>query len=463
MGRVRLALFLMCGCALLVFPFGSFAGLSAQTTGAGAWSRNGQSAAGVSFTLQKPSACVAPGVVLGSSCVDKSRMVVADKWVVGDGTAQRNTDLYQTSFSWIVPPTIPAGGASMPLKLTATGLQGNRICPALSVRGGFGSSDLLQCAESGQSVSPSLSAKLMPPSATAGATALLVVSVLDGPVYTYTYRAAATAVSVTLAVKTPDGPFGPSAEVEVGTEVQFQAVVTPSLPAGAKVLIGYKTAGGRLVGKTCPAAPCLGRTQSPTPAKGAYRAFVVNAANRELAKSRPVTVVWAKRATQKCRKLSGLTRAPKARTGGQEEPECEYTVTYNFSSTDPFSSVSGHGTLSGTSVNALKPVATASDTDENIIHVKSLGRSIVVDVNGAIYRHPKGGPRTVVLNGTVFRSNAPACPQREHVVVLVTEAANPSGADRVEAGLTLEKCHLHTYLPDDAKTVVTIGIETHTR
>jgi hypothetical protein len=194
MGRVRLALVVAAlGCALVVFPFGSFAGLRAQTTGAGASSTSGQSAAGVSFTLQKPTACVAPAVVLGRSCVDKSRMVVADKWVVGDGSAQRNTDLYQTAFSWIVPQTIPPAGSSMTLKLTATGLQGNRICPALSVRGGFGSSDLLKCAESDQSVSPSLSAKLVPPSATAGATALLVVSVLDGPVYTYKYRAGAAA------------------------------------------------------------------------------------------------------------------------------------------------------------------------------------------------------------------------------------------------------------------------------
>jgi hypothetical protein len=185
MRRLRPAVLLLTAGAilLLVAPVGSFAGSSAER------------ATGASFTLQKPAACVAPATVLGRACVDKSHMVVADKWVVNDGSAQRNTDLYLTSFSWNVPATIPAAGGSITLKLTAAGLQGNRICPALTVAGSFGSANLLKCAESGQTVPGNLTVKLVPPSAAPGTTASLTVAVLDGPVYTYNYRAGTTAAT----------------------------------------------------------------------------------------------------------------------------------------------------------------------------------------------------------------------------------------------------------------------------
>ena len=161
----------------------------------GALASPSQPVAGARFELVSVPTCAKQTPRLGRACVDKSHLVVAEAWKVADGSAQRNTDFYQTSFSWNVPKTIPPAGASMTLKLTAAGLQGNRICPDIAVAGSFvaTSKHLAACAESGQSVNPSLTVKLVPPSAAAGTVVSLIVWILDGPVYTYKYSAVGAA------------------------------------------------------------------------------------------------------------------------------------------------------------------------------------------------------------------------------------------------------------------------------
>jgi hypothetical protein len=79
------------------------------------------------------------------------------------------------------------------MAIKAKGLKGNRVCPAISVSGAFGSGQIYKCAESGDVLNASLEVQLKPFNATAGTPGSFTVSVLDGPDYTYTYRAGAAA------------------------------------------------------------------------------------------------------------------------------------------------------------------------------------------------------------------------------------------------------------------------------
>jgi hypothetical protein len=178
---------------LFVTPLGVLAGPDAKNA-TGATNASGQQPEGVTFTLVKPTSCPKPAKALGNACVDATGMVEPEgyKWVVGNGTAQRNGELYQTSFNWTVPPTIP-GKLQMAIK--AKGLKGNRVCPAISVSGSFGSGQIYKCAESGKELNEKLDVTLKPFNAAAGTPWSLTVSVLDGPDYTYTYRAGAAAAS----------------------------------------------------------------------------------------------------------------------------------------------------------------------------------------------------------------------------------------------------------------------------
>jgi hypothetical protein len=181
----------------------------------GAWAaRNGPVATGVTFELVSPPQCAAPQVVLGSACVDKSGLVVADKWTVGAGSAQWNVPgQWQTSYEWTVPESIPPAGAKLTMKMTGTELIGganNRICPAMGARGGFEFKGEAQpvtlgfCAEAGGTKSDTKTVTLVPSSAAAAGTiAYLTVGAQDGPSYTYTYRAGASTPACPPALRSP--------------------------------------------------------------------------------------------------------------------------------------------------------------------------------------------------------------------------------------------------------------------
>ena len=106
-----------------------------------------------------------------------------------------------------------------------------------------------------------------------------------------------------LAVKAPNAPFGTSARVDNGTRVILRTVVTPSLPAGAKVIVRYPWQEGFQRFAACQFNSCQYWLEYQDGTL-AIHASVVSAANEELAKSASVTVVWAKRATPVCRRPS---------------------------------------------------------------------------------------------------------------------------------------------------------------
>jgi hypothetical protein len=132
-----------------------------------------------------------PARVLGRGCVDDAGMVDHLKWKVNDGNASRNTEQYETSYDWKVPQEIKAGGSTT-LRVTARGLQGQSICPALAVARDFARAQIYKCSPTGGSLDESLTVKLVPPS---GGTAKLMVWVTDGPDYTYFYRAGAASAT----------------------------------------------------------------------------------------------------------------------------------------------------------------------------------------------------------------------------------------------------------------------------
>lgn len=109
------------------------------------------------------------------------------------------------------------------------------------------------------------------------------------------------AVGVTLVVKAPDGQFGPSSSVDVGTVVQLKVVVTPQLPTGARVTLAP-------VGQSCSASTCVFRVRSKRPVTAQFQALVLSG-NAALARSPLVKVVWHKPKAGGCRKLSSLSVA----------------------------------------------------------------------------------------------------------------------------------------------------------
>ena len=186
MRRLRPAVLLLAAgtTLLLVAPLGSFAGSSAEK------------ATATTFTLQSATAkaCAKPppakdDEVVGRACVDHSREIAT--WTVEDGKAGRVVPGQWTqSFTWTVPKTIaPGAGMTLNLKATWDAVASGQICPAITVTGSFASKQLLKCAESGKPADGSLAVKLVPPKAAPGTVFSLMVWLLDGPVYTYRYRA----------------------------------------------------------------------------------------------------------------------------------------------------------------------------------------------------------------------------------------------------------------------------------
>lgn len=106
----------------------------------------------------------------------------------------------------------------------------------------------------------------------------------------------------------------------------------------------------------------------------------------------------------KCRKPS-MFRTPSESQRSGDEPKCEYTIIYKFRVVDKAGRVAhGFGKLSGTSLNDLEPVDSASDT-ENLIYWKDGDRSIVLDVSSGLYRN-RGRLESLTFAVSVFRSNA---------------------------------------------------------
>lgn len=190
------------------------AAAAAVCAGGASAATSGSAATGVTFELVSPPQCAAPQVVLGSACVDKSGLVVADKWTVGSGSAQWNVPgQWQIAYEWTVPQSIPPAGAKLTMKMTGTELIGganNRICPAMGARGGFELKGEAQpvtlgfCAEAGGTKSDTKTVTLVPSSAAAAGTiAYLTVGAQDGPSYTYTYRAGASTPACPPALRVP--------------------------------------------------------------------------------------------------------------------------------------------------------------------------------------------------------------------------------------------------------------------
>ncbi len=159
-------------------------------------------AAGPTFTLVAPTAasCGSSAKPLGRACVDRAAIT---NWTINDGNARWDMPgQWLTTYQWMVPQTVTTAGAPLTMTLGAeerTGRPGNRICPAMGARSGFGfKGGLAQpvalgfCAEAvvkptdQQSRSETL---LAPASASTGSTLVITVGLQDGPSYTYTYKA----------------------------------------------------------------------------------------------------------------------------------------------------------------------------------------------------------------------------------------------------------------------------------
>lgn len=144
--------------------------------------------------------CAPPRVLLGGACLDKSEMIIPDKWTIGERSAQwapeppQAAGRWRTNYAWTVPQTIPPAGATLTLKLTAAELTKNpnaRICPQMGVRSALtGSVDLSVCAPSGGTASDSKTVRLVPDTSPPGTSIYLSIGLQDGPGYTYKYRAA---------------------------------------------------------------------------------------------------------------------------------------------------------------------------------------------------------------------------------------------------------------------------------
>lgn len=161
----------------------------------------------ITFTLEKAPACAPQHVPLGSACVDKSGVILGDKWEIGATAARWSVaGQFELAYEWTAPATIPLRGGTLTMKLRGSELiggPGNRICPAMGARGGFdmGAGQPVTigfCAEAGGTKTESKTIKLVPSAASpVGSIAYLTIGLQDGPVLTYVYRAGTASASVT--------------------------------------------------------------------------------------------------------------------------------------------------------------------------------------------------------------------------------------------------------------------------
>ncbi len=156
------------------------------------------------FTLVASPTCNTAGgeKKVGRACVNPTA-TAADKWTYGDGNAKWDVPgQWVSTYEWTIPATVPAAGASLTMKLSATeriGGPNNRICPAMGAASGFGLQGahpqaLGFCAEAGGTVTQSKTLKMVAsPAQPPGSVLYLQIGLQDGPHYTYTYKGAAAA------------------------------------------------------------------------------------------------------------------------------------------------------------------------------------------------------------------------------------------------------------------------------
>jgi hypothetical protein len=134
---------------------------------------------------------------VGRACVNPIA-TLADKWSYGDGNAKWDIPgQWVSTYEWTVPATVPAAGANLAMKLSATeriGGPNNRICPAMGAVSGFGlqgpqPQTIGFCAEAGGTVNQSKTLKMVAsPAQPAGSKLYLTIGLQDGPHFTYTYQ-----------------------------------------------------------------------------------------------------------------------------------------------------------------------------------------------------------------------------------------------------------------------------------
>jgi hypothetical protein len=138
-----------------------------------------------------------------------------------------------------------------------------------------------------------------------------------------------------------------------------------------------------------------------------------------------------------CRRPQTLsaTQVPRAFTGMQKEPQCKWTVKYNFHTEDRQGRTAvGYGTLTGTNLKDLKP---ANNYMALISPPKAgLAANVQLTVLGGSYAHPFGGREIVVLSVSVHASTAtPAyeCPKGAQFIVTLVQREVGIGGNEVRA------------------------------
>lgn len=137
------------------------------------------------------SECLAPKVIRGRACLDRSGQILSADWQSRDGSAKWSPTGWTNNYRWTVPTTIAPSGAAIKLSLAVTGKQPGSICGAIGARGSFplkepGDIDLHACADQGKTMSKSLTLRVVPPSSGPG---YVIIGLGDGPAFTYKYEA----------------------------------------------------------------------------------------------------------------------------------------------------------------------------------------------------------------------------------------------------------------------------------
>jgi len=278
-------------------------------------------AAGSSLTLVPATSktCAPPLMIVGQGCLDGQGHGASDGWTFSATSAQQHyLAQWITMYSWTVPASVPATGATIPLQGSAQELTHNpnaSICADIGVGGSFSVSDpsVHVCAESGKTASASATATIIPQS---GGDETLTIGLQYGPFYTYNYTAgpssapkyqctsgsqarvsAAQAVScnVTLRVVSPKGSAFP--KVALNTWVSFSALVRGLDMTQEKLVFRWRPQSS--AGSFSPLSSCTFKTQCDFYARSQiaraieFDAAVVDFSGDVLLQSNPVTVVWA--------------------------------------------------------------------------------------------------------------------------------------------------------------------------
>jgi len=268
--------------------------------------------------------CAPPLMIVGEACVDGQGHGASDGWTFSaTSTQQHYQSQWITMYSWTVPASVPATGATIQLQESAQELTKNpnaSICADTGVGGSFSVSDpsLHVCAESGKTASASKTVTIIPQG---GGDETLTIGLQYAPTYTYNYVAGPSSppsppkcaagsqarvaaaeevpCNVTLKVVSPKGFAYP--KVAVNTVVSFNAVVTGSGsgafdPADS---IDFRWRPGGTTGAFSRLRSCTLQAQCPFSARSTiprvleFDAAVVDSLGDVLLESDPVFVNWA--------------------------------------------------------------------------------------------------------------------------------------------------------------------------